>query len=209
MQYIEEVSSGQVEESYYLNPKVESFLKKMKSDTSQREVLINNLELKIEDPVAIKQGNILALQAFRLITKYQAEAFTTVSRRFNDFLWLEKILCYDYLGRIIPLNPPKNFLTKFQLISVEFMQQRIKGVTRFANRILELNEINISDHVYYFFFASRKEFALHQQEASKNIVDIYNDGMFMKATKIASFAFSFLKFVTLSNQTGQSRPWIL
>jgi len=176
-----------------MNPKVESFLKKTKSCKTMRNTLVSTVSISIDQPMNVNQGGLLALQAFRINISYNKEPFTSVSRRFNDFLWLEKALSYDFLGRVIPCNPPKNFLTKLQLTGEEFMAQRISGINRFCQVLLASKEINLSDHVFHFFFSSRREFTLHQEEFNKHMIDIESQGILSKASKIASFAFSFLK----------------
>lgn len=175
-----------------MNPKVESFLKKTKSDKNLRLSLIKAISMSIDHPMNVNQGGLIALQAFRLNIIYKNEPFTSVSRRFNDFLWLEKALSYDFLGRIIPVNPPKNFLTKLQLTGQEFMSQRINGINRFCRMLLDMAEINLSDHTFHFFFSSRREFTLHQEEFTKQMIDIESQGILSRASKIASKAFSFL-----------------
>ena len=70
------------EESYYLNPKLESQLGAVRNDIKLREEFLNQVSVTVEDPVAINQDNYLPLQAFRLCVRYKQESLLTVSRRY-------------------------------------------------------------------------------------------------------------------------------
>jgi hypothetical protein len=97
--------------------------------------------------------------------------------RFNDFLWLEKALVYDYFGRIIPKCPPKNILTKVNMSGEKFMKQRRVDLERYSRKILSMKSINLSQHVFMFFFTSRREFALHRETTDKQLTEVKAEGV--------------------------------
>ena len=89
----------------------------------------SNLDIQIIATEEIK-GKLLKHTSF--VIKSSLASHHTVSRRFNDFRWLHKMLSWKYLCTFIPPIPSSNILHKF---NKEITSQRRYDLERFLNRI--------------------------------------------------------------------------
>ena len=96
-----------------------------------------------------------------------------VHPRFNDLVWLERVLEYKYFGRVLPKLPPKSMFAKLGMgLNDKVLNERKEGIGSFCRKLLELELISTSDEVFFFLFKPRKELALYQKRTLTQIIDV-------------------------------------
>lgn len=151
---------------------------------------IKSLRVQIDGPHKSKSSStvINPLHYYNILTYYNDELVCRSMRRYNDFVWTERVLEFQYLGRIIPTTPQKNPLTKIGLASAQFSEERRRRLEYFVTSILKLPELNASDAVFNFIFASRNDFALYQEEMRKVVIDVSQQSVEKLVSKLWSFS---------------------
>ncbi|KAI8324769.1 hypothetical protein GQ54DRAFT_47240 [Martensiomyces pterosporus] len=111
-------------------------------------------QLDLED-ISIKEAAEKGGLVFKH-TNYEVStrSFTAmVVRRYNDFFWISNYLVRRYPYRMHPNIPPKGFP-----VDRQFLDNRIKGLTRFANAVLRMPYLR-RDAVIIQFFSNTDEFS--------------------------------------------------
>ena len=100
-------------------------------------------------------------------------------RRFSDFDLLERTLKLRYVGLVLPPLPPKSGLS-LQAHSAEFLQQRARGLARFAVRVARVPTL-LRDILVAAFFglggADAWEVAVKKARAAPSFSQANNPGL--------------------------------
>lgn len=151
---------------------------------------VKALRVQVDGPHKSKSSStvINPLHYYNILIYYNEELVCRSPRRYNDFLWTEKVLEFQFLGRIIPTTPQKNPLTKVGLASTQFNEERRRKLEYFVGCILQLPELNAGDTVFNFVFASRSSFALYQDDIRKSVIDVSEQTADRLMSKLWSFS---------------------
>ena len=96
---------------------------------------------------------------------------TTVKRRYKDFEWLYDQLVILKPGSIIPSQPPKHVLTKQDMESSEFIDERRKWLEIQLNNILANRHMINCEVLTVFFSNDEKEFYTYKESHSEQEED--------------------------------------
>lgn len=170
----ENIDKSEQADHSYLTKKQETMnFKMMREDPDSYSKWIKGLTILMEGPLLEKSTSPLTmLYYYEIIIKDGDELFSKSIRRFNDFIWTEDALEFEFLGRVIPSTPEKNPLAKAGLAGNQFNENRRRGLLRFVKSIVEMDDINCCETVSRFLFEPRQSFALYQEEFSKKVVQV-------------------------------------
>ena len=103
---------------------------------------------------------------------------------------LNKFLEFEHPGRVLPLLPPKNPLTKISLNSDEFLKDRVAGLRQYMDRLTESSTLLNSIQTFHFLFSQKKEYALYLKKQSSSIIEVEQSNIMSKVTDFMSYIFS-------------------
>lgn len=135
---------------------------------------IKGLELRVDGPFleTLSSSTFSKLYCYHIVVKDKGELYSKSIRRFNDFLWTEIALEFEFLGRIIPSTPEKNVLVKAGLADTETLELRRRKLEHFVKSIVNLQDVSCSKTVTSFLFEPRELFAIYQEEHTKTIINV-------------------------------------
>ena len=123
----------------------------------------DQLSIRIIDTEEIK-GKILKHTSF--IIESAINNNNTVSRRYNDFKWLQNVLAIEFLCIFIPPIPPpsttSNILKKFDS---DFVSQRRYDLERFLNRVSD-NKLLSKSEAFDIFLTQQSQQRFEEQKKS-------------------------------------------
>ena len=103
---------------------------------------------------------------------------------------LNKFLEFNFPGKVLPILPPKNPLTKISLNSDEFLKDRVEGLRRYVSRLKNSSDLLNSIQVFHFLFSRKKEYALFLKNQKASIIQIEESNIMSKVTDFMSYIFS-------------------
>jgi hypothetical protein len=162
----------------------------LRRDISQRRMFSEEMEIKVGDPEKKTGDNFLYFHAYRVSVVKEGKEVWRVYRRYTDFDWLNKFLEFKFPGKVLPVLPPKNALTKINLNSDEFLGQRVKLLRRYVKRLQLSRELLVSEPVFHFLFSRKKDYALYLQNEKSELIDLEETSIVSKVTDFMSFMFS-------------------
>ncbi|KAJ2371436.1 Sorting nexin mvp1, partial [Coemansia sp. RSA 2607] len=142
-----ETQSAAVRSSIGGPTSVETFVPQISMDGVQWKLDIEDVSVK---EAAEKGGIVFKHTNYEVNTR----SFSSmVVRRYNDFFWISNYLVKRYPYRMHPNIPPKGFP-----VDRHFLDNRIKGLTRFASAILRIPFLR-RDALIIQFFSNTDEFS--------------------------------------------------
>lgn len=146
----------------------------LETDKEAYQTWANELDIRVDGPFLedISSSTFNKLYCYHIVVRDKKELFSKSIRRFNDFLWTEIALEFEFLGRIIPSTPEKNALVKAGLADSNFLELRRKKLEHFVKSIVKLPDICFTKTVKNFIFEPRELFAVYQEEHTKTIIDV-------------------------------------
>lgn len=114
-------------------------------------------ELAISDPEKRGDGlnsyTVYTINTKRVTLSTGAVQTFSVTRRYNDFLFLHERLYQTYLGLIIPPLPEKAVIGRF---SASFVESRRRGLERFLMRVLQHKTLSQSEDLTVFLISDEE-----------------------------------------------------
>ena len=112
----------------------------------------SNYDIMIPEEKVIKDGYYYTYILYTIKTQIFEEETKeyTVHRRYNDFKLLFEVLEKKYKGYVIPLLPPKNFLTTINKESAEFSDTRKKELVDFLKKCMQHPFIKTTNEMFTF-----------------------------------------------------------
>lgn len=142
-------------------------------DFEQSEHLnwIYNRVASIDQPITQTGDYKIKYKQYPIITYKKGNSNdsgqTTVKRRYKDFEWLYDQLVILKPGSIIPSQPPKHVLTKQDMESSEFIDERRKWLEIQLNNILTSRNLINCEVLTVFFSNDEKEFYTYKESHSE------------------------------------------
>jgi len=124
----------------------------LESSRRLQNMVSSNYEITIPEEKIIKDGYYYTYVLYKIVTKiYEDEKKEySVHRRYNDFKILFEILEKKYKGYVIPLLPPKNFLTTINKESSEFSETRRKELIDFLKKCMQHPFLQTTEEMFIF-----------------------------------------------------------
>jgi len=114
-------------------------------------------KVTVSDPEKKGEG-MSQYMSYKVNTDYVASngqpARSSVLRRFSDFVWLYEKLYVSFKGILIPPLPEKGILTRF---TGSFIDERMRGLKQFLNRIAAHHGLAQSEEVNLFLHGNDSE----------------------------------------------------
>lgn len=203
-------TATQIEESSYLqniekNIDVQQFdhFKEKRSDVvnvsallkdgNQRKLFIEDINVEICDPQKRQSKNFTFYYTYTIKVFKSGKMLSSISRRYQDFEWLNKSINYHIPGLFLPKLPPKNFMVKINMIDESFMKQRLDSLNQYVQILLSKKQILNSVIFFEFMFETPQNFGLYMKNESLDRVEIEDQNLVSKISEFFSDLLSDLK----------------
>lgn len=111
----------------------------------------DGLVVKVSPPPACEDNKEHKVIRYTVSVATPSRTYPTVSRRFNDFVWLHKQLAKAFVGIILPTLPPKELV--WNKADPGFINARAHRLKNFVIRCLIHPEVSTSYHLDIFLSA--------------------------------------------------------
>ena len=89
---------------------------------------------------------------------------------------------FQYPGRILPVLPPKNPLTKINLNSDEFLSTRVKALRKYVQKIVLNKKMRDSEAFFHFLFSRKKKYALYLKDSKEKLIEVAETSVMNKVS---------------------------
>ena len=103
---------------------------------------------------------------------------------------MNRTLEFQFPGRLLPVLPPKNPLTKINLNSDEFLSTRVTALRLYIDKVSKNPEMRVSNGVFHFVFRKKKKYALYLKDSKEKLIDVQETSVVGKVTDFVSDIFN-------------------